>query len=157
MVDIVSKNGCLLLNVGPRPDGTIPEEDQAILKAIGGWLDVNGEAIYDTTFWSTFGEGPTTVSTGHVSEASDKPFTAEDIRFTTKDEIVYATILAWPETGTVTIRSLAEGSPHWPGEIKSVELLGSSEPILHERTAHGLRVNLPEKKPCDFAYVLKLR
>jgi alpha-L-fucosidase len=157
LVDIVSKNGCLLLNVGPRPDGTIPEQDQAILKAIGGWLDVNGEAIYDTTFWSTFGEGPTTVSTGHVSEARDKPFTAEDIRFTTKDGVVYATILAWPETRSVTIRSLAEGSPHWPGKIEMVELLGSSEPIEHERTADGLRVSLPEKKPCDFAYVLKLR
>lgn len=128
-----------------------------ILKALGAWLDVNGEAIYATTVWSTFGEGPTTVSTGHISEASDKPFTAEDIRFTAKDDSVYATILEWPESGTVTIRSLAEGSPHWPGEIKSVELLGSKERIIYARTDAGLRVDLPKKKPCACAYVLKLR
>ena len=87
LVDIVSKNGCLLLNVGPRADGTIPEEDQAILKAIGGWLEINGEAIYDTTYWKTFGEGPTSVSTGHVSESKDKPFTAADLRFTTRGDM----------------------------------------------------------------------
>jgi alpha-L-fucosidase len=157
LVDIVSKNGCLLLNVGPRPDGTIPEEDQAILRAIGGWLDINGEAIYDTTYWSTFGEGPTTVSTGHVSEASDKPFTAQDIRFTAKDNVVYATILDWPSTGSVMIESLAEGSAHWPGKISAVELIGSEEAVTYQRSKEGLKVDLPKKKPCDFAYVLKLR
>ncbi|MDA8745468.1 alpha-L-fucosidase [Rubripirellula amarantea] len=156
LVDIVSKNGCLLLNVGPRPDGTIPEEDQAILKAIGGWLKVNGEAIYETTHWSTYGEGATKVSTGHVSEASDKPFTAGDVRFTQKGDVVYATILAWPESGEVTIRTLATGSEHWPGEIGSVELLGSDQSLDVSRSDEGLNVKLPAKKPCDFAYVLKL-
>ncbi|TWU62990.1 Alpha-L-fucosidase [Crateriforma conspicua] len=157
LVDIVSKNGCLLLNVGPRPDGTIPEEDQAILKAIGGWLKINGESIYGTEFWSTFGEGPTTVSTGHVSESKDKPFTAEDVRFTKKGDVIYATIMDWPESGQINIRTLAAGSEHWPGQIESIELLGSESPLEYDRTQEGLKITLPEKRPCDYAYVFKLR
>ncbi|WP_044303001.1 alpha-L-fucosidase [Rhodopirellula sallentina] len=156
LVDIVSKNGCLLLNVGPRSDGTIPQEDQDILRAIGGWLKVNGESIYDTAYWKVFGEGPTTVSTGHVSESKDKPFTSDDVRFTQKGDVVYATILAWPESGEVTIRALGKGSEYWPGEIGSVEMLGSDETIRFERTDAGLNVKMPSVKPCDFAYVLKL-
>ncbi|WP_146524592.1 alpha-L-fucosidase [Novipirellula artificiosorum] len=157
LVDIVSKNGCLLLNVGPRADGTIPDEDQAILKAIGGWLKINGESIYDTTYWKTFGEGPTAVSTGHVSENKDKPFTSEDVRFTAKDDVVYATLLAWPETGTAVIRTLRAGAEDWPGEIESIELLGSDQKLTWTRTNEAVTVELPSEKPCDFAYVLKIR
>ena len=125
LVDIVSKNGCLLLNVGPRPDGTIPDKDQAILRAIGSWLEINGEAIYGSTYWKTFGEGPTAVSTGHVSEHKDKPFTAEDIRFTTKDWVLYAILLDWPAGDAATIKTLATGWGHRDGEIQSLEMLGS--------------------------------
>ncbi len=158
LVDIVSKNGCLLLNVGPRPDGTIPDEDQEILLAIGDWLKINGESIFGTTYWSTFGEGPTAVSTGHISEHKDKPFTSEDIRFTTtKDGTVYATILDWPQSSVSTIKSLAKGSKLWKGNIRSVEMLGSDQQLSWERTDEALTVKLPSKRPCQFAYVLKLR
>lgn len=156
LVDIVSKNGCLLLNVGPRPDGTIPEEDQAILKAIGGWLKINGEAIYDTTYWKVFGEGPTSVSTGHVSEAKDKPFTSEDLRFTTRDGILYVTGLAWPSDNRITVKSLAKGSELYPNEIAAVTLLGQEAELKWTRTAEGLAVALPQAKPSDYAYVLKV-
>lgn len=156
LVDIVSKNGCLLLNVGPRSDGTIPEEDQAILKAIGGWLKINGEAIYDTTHWTIFGEGPTAVSTGHVSEAKDKPFIAEDLRFTARGDILYVTGLKWPKDNQITVKTLASGSEHYPEKIASVAMLGSEEKLTWNRDKKGLSVQLPTNKPSEFAYVLKV-
>jgi len=156
LIDIVSKNGCLLLNVGPRADGTIPEEDTAILKAIGSWLKVNGESIYDTTYWKTFGEGPTGVSTGHVSEKKDKRFTAEDLRFTAKGDVLYVAGLKWPEDGKVTVKTLAKGGQHYPEEIGSLVMLGSDEEIKFTRDEKGLHVELPKSRPSEYAYVLKV-
>ena len=156
LVDIVSKNGCLLLNVGPRADGTIPDEDQVILKAIGGWLKINGEAIYDTTYWKTFGEGPTSVSTGHVSESKDKPFTADDLRFTTRDGILYVIGLAWPKDNKIKIKTLAAGSDLYTDEIKSIALLGSDTKLEWDRAGDGLTVQLPSEHPSDYAYVLRV-
>ena len=156
LIDIVSKNGCLLLNVGPRADGTIPEEDTAILKAIGSWLKINGESIYDTTYWKTFGEGPTGVSTGHVSEKKDKRFTAEDLRFTSKGDVLYVTGLKWPEDGKVTVKTLAQGGEHYPEEIASVVMLGSDAKLTWNRDENGLNVELPETHPSEYAYVLKV-
>jgi alpha-L-fucosidase len=157
LVDIVSKNGCLLLNVGPMADGTIPEGDIKVMQAIGGWLKINGESIYNTTHWTVYGEGPTGVSTGHVSESKDKPFTAKDIRFTTNGNSLYATVLDWPEGGKVTIKSLGDGSKLWSGEISDVKLLGSDEKVEMSRDRDGLHVTMPKSNALNFAYVLKIK
>ena len=156
LVDIVSKNGSLLLNIGPRPDGTIPEPEQAMLREIGGWLAVNGEAIYGTRPFGVFGEGPTAVVEGPFADEKRKPFTSEDVRFTTRDGRVYAIALAWPADGRLSIRSLARGSVHLAGPIQSVDLLGSSESLQWTQDASGLRVELPGKSPLPFALALRI-
>ncbi|WP_253154543.1 alpha-L-fucosidase [Stieleria tagensis] len=157
LVDIVSKNGCLLLNIGPRADGTIPDEDQQILRAIGNWLKVNGEAIYETRPWVSFGEGPTRTATGHLSEKKNKGFTAQDIRFTTKGDALYAIALDWPANRSVKIKTLREGSEQYPNEIGSVSMLGSNATLKWTRDDEGLVVQLPDQRPTEFAYVLKIK
>jgi alpha-L-fucosidase len=154
LVDIVSKNGCLLLNIGPKPDGTIPEHEQQMLREIGRWLDVNGQAIYGTRPWKKYGEGPTGTATGHLSEKKNKAFTAEDIRFTTKDNTLYAIALDWPEGNDLVIKSLGDNGDV---TIGNVTLLGSDAPIKWERTNAGLQVHLPAEKPCEHAFVLKIQ
>jgi alpha-L-fucosidase len=156
LVDIVSKNGCLLLNVGPRPDGTIPEEVQKILLEIGGWLAVNGDAIYGTRPWKISGEGPTEVVGGSFKDTAGKSFTAQDIRFTTRANKLYAVVLAWPQTGRVNIHSLAAGAPHAPRNIESLRLLGSNSSLKWTQSAEGLTVELPPQKPCDYAFAVEI-
>ena len=134
LVDVVSKNGALLLNVGPKSDGTIPEEDANILREIGKWLKANGEAIYDTTYWKVFGEGPTEVPEGHFTDTYSKNFTSEDIRFTAKGNHIYATILRFPENGEIHIRSLGRDMKLLKSSILDVELLGTDIHPSFDRT-----------------------
>ncbi|WP_338554349.1 alpha-L-fucosidase [Paenibacillus sp. KS-LC4] len=140
LVDIVSKNGNLLLNVGPKADGTIPQEDRDILLAIGGWLETNGEAIYGTSYWRTYGEGPTKVEEGQFTDGKSKIFTPQDIRFTVKGSCLYATVLVYPEDGEVKITSLKEKSHDFQGIIQQIEVLGFEEQPVWERTAEALVV-----------------
>jgi alpha-L-fucosidase len=156
LVDIVSKNGSLLLNVGPKPDGTIPEEAQKILLEIGQWLAINGEAIFATRPWKISGEGPTKVVAGSFKDTATASFTGDDIRFTTKGDTLYAIALAWPEHGKLVIKSLAEGSSLMRGKIRTVQLLGTKTPLKWTRSAVGLTVELPSKKPCDYAFAFKI-
>jgi len=156
LVDVVSKNGALLLNVGPRPDGTIPEEEQQMLLEIGEWLALNGEAIYGTRPWKVFGEGPTQVSEGAFTDTKRAPFTGQDIRFTAKGADFYATMLAWPGE-QVTIHSLAASAGLWDRTIDAVHLLGHSEALDWSLGEDGLTVDLPATAPCQHAFVLKIR
>lgn len=156
LVDIVSKNGSLLLNVGPKPDGTLPEAEEKMLREIGAWLTVNGEAIYGTRPFAVFGEGPTAVVEGPFADEKRKPFTPEDVRFTTRDGRIYAIVLAWPADGRVTVRSLGRRAPHLEGEVKSVELLGAKAPIPWTRDETGLHVTLPAARPSDYAFALRI-
>lgn len=158
LVDIVSKNGNLLLNIGPKSDGTIPQEQKEILLKIGSWLDMNGEAIYDTRYWKTFGEGPTKVAGGYMSEhKGDKGFTANDIRFTTKGDKLYAIMLAWPKDGKIEIKSLGRGSEHAKDiTIKGVRLLGSDVKVDYNQNEGELSVKGLGEKIGNFAHVLEI-
>jgi alpha-L-fucosidase len=153
LADIISKNGCLLLNVGPAADGTIPEQARDILLGIGEWLGINGRAVYETRPWGRFGEGPTRqAKAGGFSERADKPFTSADIRFTrSKDgRDLYATVLDWPADGRVLVKSLALAA----GPVATVSLLGHDGKLSWSQTRDGLAVDLPAHRPCKHAFVL---
>lgn len=156
LIDIVSKNGSMILNITPRADGTIPEAVQERLLAVGRWLKLNGEAIYNTRVWTTYGEGPTQVTAGHFGEAKIPDFTAQDIRFTTAGKTLFAIVCGWPEDGQVLIRSLRAGQSLPGGEVHQVSLIGSDAPLSWTRSAEGLAVKLPAEPPCEHAVVLKI-
>ena len=155
-VDIVSKNGCLLLNIGPKPDGTIPEQEAQMLRDIGTWLKVNGEAIYSSRPWKIYGEGPTETVEGHLSEQRNPRLTAEDIRYTTKGEQLYAIALGWP-TQEWRMTALGSGSEHLAGKkVASLELLGASGEPQWEQGDEALVIQPPAEKPNEYAYVFKV-
>jgi len=154
LVDIVSKNGNLLLNIGPRSDGTIPEEVQHVLLDVGAWLNLNGEAIYGTRPWRIYGEGPTKVAAGSFHDTETAHYTSEDFRFTTKAGVLYAIGLAWPEKGEVAIHSLAPTAGSVP--LHSVALLGSDATISFEQRPDGLHIHLPAQAPAKYAYAVRI-
>jgi alpha-L-fucosidase len=156
LIDVVSKNGNLLLNVGPKADGTIPEEATKVLLGIGDWLKVNGEAIYGTRPFKYFGEGPTVIATGEKKEAPNKTWTAADIRFTTKGDTLYALGLERPANGKVVIKTLYKGTPYLDKAPAQIVLLDTGQPVEWVQTATGLEVNLPVDPSKTMPYVLRM-
>jgi alpha-L-fucosidase len=154
LADVVSKNGNLLMNVGPRPDGTIPEGAANTLLAVGAWLQVNGDAIYGTRPWRVYGEGPTKFESGSFHDTDSKPYTAEDYRFTTKDDALYAIELGWPKSGEAIIRALASGVG--TREVASVDLLGSPDHLAFAQQPDGLHIHVPAEPGGKYAYAYRI-
>ena len=135
LVDIVSKNGNLLLNVGPMADGTIPDLQRDRLLGLGAWLDVNGEAIFETRPWLS--------AEGRCGDGTR-------VRFTQREDALYAILLATPATRDVLVEDLlaADGT--------EVRLLGQPDPLIHRQAAGGLQVTLPAGLTDAAAHALKV-
>jgi alpha-L-fucosidase len=155
LADIVSKNGNLLLNIGPRSDGTIPDEVQQTLLGVGGWLKVNGDAIYGTRPWTSYGEGPTKVAAGSFQDTKTQDYTAEDFRFTTKGNSLYAIELAWPSGGEAVIHSLSQEALKGR-QIQAITLLGSDAKLTYNTGPDGLHIQLPAKPSEGYAYAFRI-
>lgn len=153
LTDIVSKNGNLLLNVVQLPDGSLPTEAMAFLTEMAVWMKINGEAIYGTRPWKIYGEGPTLPNSGTFNE-EDK-YTAQDIRFTLKGSVLYATTLSSPEN-EVRIKSLGSGSTYLDKPIKTVKLLGYNKNLTWKQEKDALVILLPAQLPTQHASSFKI-
>lgn len=144
LMDIVSKNGRLLLNIGPKADGTIPDEDRRILLEIGEWLKVNGQAVYGAKVWRKSAEGPTQIVEGQFTDGTAKEFTSEDMRFTVNGDSVYVTCLNMKGKDQICVRSLAKSAdtakPDFCGSIKDVQVLGYDGHPQWEQDEKGLHI-----------------
>ncbi|MEM1123753.1 MAG: alpha-L-fucosidase [Bacteroidota bacterium] len=156
LIDIVSKNGTMLLNIGPKADGTIPESQQQVLLDMGKWLKTNGVAIYGSRPWRVFGEGPTEVAVGHHSEKNNKALTGEDFRFTTNNGKLYAIAMDWSDNGKMLVKTLAKNSEHCKWAIEKVKMVGSEANLNWKQTDAGLEIELPAQKTGDYAYVFEV-
>ena len=159
LVDIVSKNGNLLLSVPLRADGTYDEKEAAVLDGIEAWMNVNKESIFGTRPWVKFGEGPVAEKDINMNgpgfnDGQYTGMTSADIRFNQTKKHLYVTPMGWPEGGKLVVKSLAKGNPHFRKSITKVELLGYGK-IKAKQTAEGLEVQLPSPTN-DIAPVLKI-
>ena len=155
LIDVISKNGNLLLSIPVRGNGAIDEDEHAFLQALASWVPKHGEAIYGTRPYTVFGEGPPEPIEKNFSEKT-RPHTAEDIRFTRKGNVIYAFVLAWPTDGKVRVKTMRKGGEHAPAAIRRVEMLGGSAPLRYTQTADALEVTMPPDKPNPYAYVLRI-
>ena len=150
LVDVVSKNGCMLLNIPQRPDGTIDEESQWILEQLGDWFAICGDAIYDTRPWRRFGEGDTLSDQDERFDEGKATWNSSDFRFTTKGNTLYAFMMSPPENRVAVIKSLSEAD-----KVQSLKLLGSGECEFNQSFG-VLTVSLPEKLPTAYTNVLAI-
>ncbi len=158
LIDIISKNGCMLLNVPPNPDGSIPDYVKETLLKMGAWMDINGEAVYGTRPWTIFGEGPSKMARGgHKMEQNDLTYKPEDIRYVTKgDSVLYAFCLGAPEKD-VLMKALSKDLMLMVDEIESVKMVGSDEEIRWTQDSEGLHISRPMHSPSDIAIAFKIQ
>jgi alpha-L-fucosidase len=154
LVDNVSKNGNLLLNIVQRPDGSLDPEVETMLEQLAAWNVIHGEAIFGTRPWLVYGESGVKVKGGNFNE--DFKYNAKEIRFTTKGKTLYAIALGWPEDGQLVVRSLAKPAVEDVNHITKVSLLGYNGKIEWKQTAEGLVVTLPPQKVSEFTTALKI-
>lgn len=156
LCDVVAKNGNLLLNIPMRGDGSIDGDERVILAEMAAWIAVNGEAIFASRPWTRYGEGPTAVVTGMQNEGGARPWTARDIRFTTRAGVLYALPLDWPEEGVVHIRSL--GRETLGGRtVERVEMVGGDAPLIYRQTDDELAITLPDRRATAFVPAFRIR
>lgn len=158
LVDVVSKNGVLLLNIPPKPDGSFADYMKKEVNEVGDWLAKNGEAIYGTMPWMIFGEGPSRLKeTGHYSERypNNAVYNEKDIRFTQKDNFLYAICLGNPDN-EITIKTLGNRGKLFEGDIKSISLLGNNKKLEYEHKPYGLTIKLPTRQTEEKAVVFKI-
>ncbi len=158
LVDIVSRNGNLMLNFPLPNSGALDDQELKILDEITRWMAVNSEGIYATRPWKVFGEGPVASAppaAGRFNENARRDLTAEEVRFTTKGHTLYVFVMGWPEKQAV-IKSLATTGNLAPPKVKNVELLGFKGKVKWTQDQNGLTVQLPEQKPCDHAIAVKI-
>jgi alpha-L-fucosidase len=156
LVDVISKNGNLLLNVPLRADGSLDDAEQSLLEELAEWMEINAEAIHGTRPFGVFGEGPQVATVAGRSSTQPSPrYTSSDFRFVQKGPIVYVFVMQWPANGKLIIRNLSTNSPRL-GVIAGVQLLGSREALTFMRDREGLSLQLPPLKPCDDVQVLKI-
>lgn len=157
LVDIVSKNGNLLLNI-PLPGHGEPDSDElAFLDELVQWQQINNEALRGTRPWKVYGEGPSTELKGIPAyQLSKYKFDHTDIRFTTRNDVLYAIALGWPPEGRIVIRSLGGNSANYPARIGKIELLGSRPDVKWTRGADALELQMSETPPCQYAFAFKI-
>lgn len=157
LIDIISKNGCMLLNVPPNPDGSLPGYVKETLLGMGEWMKINGEAVYGTRPWIIFGEGPSKLERGgHKMEHHDVAYRSEDIRYVTKgDSTLYAFCLGVPH-GDILMKALSTDLKLLVDEVTSVEMVGSNEEIAWTRDSDGLHITRPSAAPSEIAVAFRI-
>lgn len=158
LVDIVSKNGNLLLSIPIKGDGTLDDKEMKVLEGIKAWMDANGRSIYGTRPWKTFGEGPLAETAAPLKDQGfneKNDYSDKDVRYVQRNDTLYATVLKWPEAGSFTFKALGKDSEHYNGKVKSAELLGHGK-VGFSQTRDGLTVAVPETRCNDIAPVYEI-
>ncbi|MBQ6965705.1 MAG: alpha-L-fucosidase [Bacteroidaceae bacterium] len=158
LVDIISKNGNLLLSIPVKSDGTIDEKEEQVLADIKAWMDVNGESVYGTRTWKTFGEGPLADAVNPMNAQGfneGQNYSSQDVRYVQKDGTIYATIMAWPAAGRFSLKSFSMASEYYSGKVTSVKLLGGGD-VEFSQGIEGLTLMVPSVHPNEIAPVFAI-
>lgn len=158
LVDIISKNGNLLLSIPVKSDGTIDDKEMKVVEGIKAWMDINAKSVYGTRPWKTFGEGPLAESANALSAQGfneGNKYSARDVRYVQRNDTLFATVMRWPASQTFSFESLSLASEFYSGKVASVELLGYGK-VNYTETVSGLTVDVPATRPNEIAPVYQI-